>query len=173
MFAWQIVLCLLNTVLDWTEQLHLCAKTYSLANVSRIFSRFLQSMKINWRASFKNWERINGPIGQTSTSRSGVRMWKNEHMTYENFLPGQQKKQHITQSIKQMRMVSISSSLKHLVPMTKLLRRRSGGEMEKGLWWSSIWWRPSMNYTSKSALSKHASIKKARMEKCKKCLGYY
>jgi hypothetical protein len=83
-----------------------------------------------------------------------------------NFLPGQQKKQHITQSIKQMRMVSISSSLKHLVPMTKLLRRRSGGEMEKGLWWSSIRWRPSMNYTSKSALPKHASIKKARMEKC-------
>jgi len=58
---------------------------------------------------------------------------KREYKTNESFLPGQQKKQHITQLMEQMRMVSISSSLKHLVPMTKLLRRRSGGEMEKGL----------------------------------------
>jgi hypothetical protein len=34
---------------------------------------------------------------------------------------GQQKKQHIMQTMEQMRMVSISSSLKHLVPMTNLL----------------------------------------------------
>ena len=47
----------------------------SLANVTHIFSHFLQSMATTWRASFgKFWERINGPIGQTSTSWSGVRI---------------------------------------------------------------------------------------------------
>jgi hypothetical protein len=39
-------LFLLIIVLDWTEQLNLCANTFSLANVSRIFSQFLQSMAI-------------------------------------------------------------------------------------------------------------------------------
>ena len=43
---------------------------------------------------------------------------EDDKMTYENFLPGQQKKQHITLSMEQMRMVHISSSLKYLVPMT-------------------------------------------------------
>ena len=205
MFAWQIDLCLLIIVLDWTEQLNLCAKTYSLANVSRIFSHFLQGMAITRRVCFGNWERINGPISLTSTrsgerirrdggtigltstswsgvrigrsgrpisltstswsgeriersdgpirlpsttwsggsiclrstswsgerirrsggtisltstSRSGVRIRKNDDMTYKNFLPGQQKKQHITLSMEQMRMVRIFSSLKYLVPMT-------------------------------------------------------
>jgi hypothetical protein len=62
--------------------------------------------------------RDGGTIGLTSTSRSGVRMRKNDNMTNENFLPGQQKKQHITLSMEQMRIVRISSSLKYLVPMT-------------------------------------------------------
>ena len=39
-------LFLLIIMLDWTEQLNLCANTFSLANVSRIFSHFLQSMAI-------------------------------------------------------------------------------------------------------------------------------
>ena len=42
MFAWQINLCHLIIALVWTEQLHLCAKTYLPANVSRIFSHFFQ-----------------------------------------------------------------------------------------------------------------------------------
>ena len=174
MFARQIDLFLLIIVLDWTEQLNLCANTFSLANVSRIFSHFLQSMaiteselrklrndqwdersdecKLQWREDAKRWwdersdeeklrcsedrkrwwdngqtrascsaarmRRDGGTIGLTSTSRCGARMRKNDNMTYENFLPGQQKKQHITLSMEQMRMVHISSSLKYLVPMT-------------------------------------------------------
>jgi len=42
------------------------------------------------------------------------------------------RKQLITQSMEQMRMVSRSSSLKSLVPMSKFLQSMSGGEMEKG-----------------------------------------
>jgi hypothetical protein len=53
-----------------------------------------------------------------STSSSAVRMRRNENTTYENFLLGQQKKQHTTLSMEQMRMVGISSSLKYLAPMT-------------------------------------------------------
>jgi hypothetical protein len=40
MFAWQINLCLLIITLIWTEQLHLCAKSYSPANVSLFQSLF-------------------------------------------------------------------------------------------------------------------------------------
>jgi hypothetical protein len=50
--------------------------------------------------------------------RSGVRMIKNDYMTYEKFLPGQQKKRLITLLMEQMRMLHISSSVKYLVPMT-------------------------------------------------------
>ena len=46
MFAWQIDLFLLTIMLDWMEQLNLCAKTFSLANVSRIFSHFLQRWQL-------------------------------------------------------------------------------------------------------------------------------
>jgi hypothetical protein len=53
-----------------------------------------------------------------STSSSAVRIRRNENTTYENFLPGQQKKQHTTLSMEQMRMVGISSSLKYLASMT-------------------------------------------------------
>jgi hypothetical protein len=62
--------------------------------------------------------RDGGTIGLTSTSRSGVRIGSNDHMTKEKFLPGRQKKKHITLLMEQMRMVCISSSLKYLVPMT-------------------------------------------------------
>ena len=91
--------------------------------------------------------------------RSGVRMIKNDYMTYEKFLPGQQKKRLITLLMEQMRMLRISSSVKYLVPMTYILQRVSGGEMEKGLRRSSIRWRPSMNSTSESALPKHAHVR--------------
>jgi len=46
MFAWQIDLFLLIIMLDWMEQLNLCAKTFSLANVSRVFSHFLQRWQL-------------------------------------------------------------------------------------------------------------------------------
>ena len=59
-------------------------------------------------------------------------MGSNKHMTYEKILLGQQKKELITLLMEQMRMVRISSSLKYLVPVTYILQRRSGGEMEKG-----------------------------------------
>ncbi len=69
--------------------------------------------------------RDGGTNGQTSSSRSAVKMRRDDVLTKEIFLWGQQKKQFIMQSMEQMRMVSISSSKKNLEQTTKLLGRRS------------------------------------------------
>jgi hypothetical protein len=46
MFAWQINVCLLIIVIVWMEQLHLCVKTYSSANVSLFSVTFFKVWKL-------------------------------------------------------------------------------------------------------------------------------
>ena len=83
-----------------------------------LFSNYGNYSESELRKLRKDQGKRRWTNGQTSTSWSGVRIGSNDHMTYEKFLPGQQKKQHTTLSMEQMRMVGISSSLKYLAPMT-------------------------------------------------------